>query len=155
LLWFSGGRRRQIYTVTAKGRRHFETWLHEPSALPQLRDELKLKFFLTSRRGAEDGLRLLNEYGEQQRAHLAMLQESELVLRAALSQTEMPADLMDLAGALGWPSKPDPQEHSDELLIFYLTLRSGVLVAEARVAWVEESLVVLKAGKLPLKGDTK
>ncbi len=149
----SGGRRRQVYTVTAKGRREFDGWLQQPSALPQLRDELKLKFFLTSRRGTKEGVRLLTEYGQQQRAHLEMLKESELVLRAALNQSEMPEDLMELRDALGWRDRPDTQDHANELLVFYLTLRSGVLVAEARVAWVEESLAVLQSGKPPQKGE--
>ena len=144
----SGGRRRQVYTVTAKGREEFQAWLREPSGMPQLRDEAKLKFFLTSRGGPAEGIRLLEEYGVRQRAHLAMLKESEVVLRAALSQSKMPEELLDLRQALGWEEQPDTRDHSNELLVFYLTLRSGILVAEARVAWVDEVLPIMQSGKL-------
>ncbi|MFT5314638.1 MAG: PadR family transcriptional regulator AphA [Candidatus Krumholzibacteriia bacterium] len=145
----SGGRKRQEYRATAKGRRAFQKWLNQPSGLPQLRDELKLKFFLTSRSPSTEGIRLLEEYGQQQRAHLDMLLESEVVLRAALNQPDMPEDLLELQDALGWEEKPNTGDHAQELLVFYLTLRSGVLVAEARVAWVAEVLPVMRAGKLP------
>jgi len=145
----SGGRRRQEYRATAKGRRAFQKWLHEPSGLPQLRDELKLKFFLTSRSPSKESVRLLEEYGEQQRAHLDLLLESEVVLRAALNQPEMPEDLLELQEALGWGNEPNTRDHAHELLVFYLTLRSGVLVAQARVAWVDEVLPVMRTGKLP------
>ena len=145
----SGGRRRQEYRATAKGRRAFQVWLQQPSGLPQLRDELKLKFFLTSRSPSEEGVRLLIEYGEQQRAHLDMLLESEVVLRSALNQPEMPEDLLELQGALGWGENPDTRDYAHELLVFYLTLRSGILVAKARVAWVDEVLPVMRDGKLP------
>ncbi len=151
----SGGRGRVAYEVTTKGRKAFKTWLGEPSGLPQLRDELKLKFFLTSRSGTADGVRLLEEYGVQQREHLAMLKESEVVLRVALSQAEMPDELLELRQALGWDDQPDTHDHANELLVFYLTLRSGVLVAEARVAWVDEVLPILKAGKIPRQKSSK
>jgi PadR family transcriptional regulator AphA len=151
----SGGRRRQVYKVTAKGRKAFRQWLHEPSGMPQLRDELKLKFFLTSRDGTEEGVRLLKEYGVQQRAHLEMLRESEVVLRLALSQAEMPDELLELRQALGWNDQPDTRDHANELLVFYLTLRSGILVAEARVAWVDEVLPIMQAGKLPRENSSK
>ncbi len=140
----SGGRGRLEYKVTAAGRRAFESWLGEPTAMPQLRDELKLKFFLTSRGDVSESIRLLEEYGVQQREQLALLKASEVILKAALVEDEMPEALLELQGALGWGDDPDPRERSNELLIFYLTLRSGILVAEARVAWVDEVLPVLR-----------
>jgi len=151
----SGGRQRQVYTVTKAGRRIFKTWLHEPTDLPRLRDEMKLKFFLTSRSGAAEGVRLLKEYGVQQREHLAMLKESEVVLAAALLESGMPEELLELQKTLGWSDSTGPDDQSHELLIFYLTLRSGILVAEARVAWVDEVLPVLQAGRLPEKPRNK
>ena len=147
----SGGRRRQEYQITAAGRRAFKAWLRQPTDMPQLRDELKLKFFLTSRSDASEGIRLLEEYGEQQREHLAMLKESEVILETAMRESEMPEELLELQGALGWGDPPDPRKQSNELLIFLLTLRSGILVAEARVAWVEEVLPVLQSRRSPNK----
>ncbi len=145
----SGGRRRQVYSVSAVGRRSFKAWLHQPTDLPRLRDELKLKFFLTSRSDASEGIRLLEEYGVQQREHLAMLKESEVVLAAALLEIGMPQELLELQKTLGWSDSTGPDNQSHELLVFYLTLRSGILVAEARVAWVEEALPILRNGRLP------
>ncbi len=145
----SGGRRRQVYSVTPAGRRTFETRLRQPTGPPRLRDEMKLKFFLTSRSEASEGIRLLEEYGVQQREHLAMLKESEVILAAALLESGMPEELLDLQKTLGWSDSIGPDDQSHELLIFYLTLRSGILVAEARVTWVDEVLPILKAGRLP------
>jgi len=144
----SGGRRRQVYRVTRTGRRVFKTWLHQPTDMPRLRDELKLKFFLTSRSETAEGVRLLEEYREQQREHLAMLRESEEILATALQETGMPEELLELQKTLGWSESEMPDDQSHELLVFYLTLRSGILVAEARVAWVEEVMPVLQAGRL-------
>ena len=145
----SGGRRRQEYKATAAGRRVFKTWLHQPTDLPRLRDELKLKFFLTSRSEASEGIRLLEEYGVQQREHLALLLESEVILGTALRGDGILEELSDLAKTLGWNDTTGPDDLRHELLVFYLTLRSGVLVAQARVAWVEEVLPVLQDGRLP------
>ncbi len=146
----SGGRRRQVYTVTPAGREVFAEWLALPSSKPQLRDEMKLKFFLSSRTTTAEGVRLLEEYRDQQREHLAMLRESEVILKAAIEQEDLPAELAELSNTLGWSDKPATnRSEAYELLVFYLTLRSGVLVAEARVAWAEEVLPVLRKGKLP------
>ncbi len=141
----SGGRGRQVYKTTAAGRRVFKKWLNEPTAMPQLRDELKLKFFLTSRGDIGESIRLLEEYGVQQREHLAMLKESEVIIGAALHEGNMHEELLELQGVLGWGKHANRSKQYNEILIFFLTLRSGILVAEARVAWVEETLPVLQA----------
>ncbi len=152
----SGGRRRQVYTVTAAGRKVFADWLQQPTAQPQLRDEGKLKFFLTSRSDASEGVRLLEEHLTQQREHLAMLKESEVILESALRKSDLPPELLELRNTLGWDqTHPRSDNQSHELLVFYLTLRSGVLVAEARVAWAEEILPILKAGHLPIPKERK
>jgi len=145
----SGGRRRQVYTATRSGRKRFEAWLRQPTDLPRLRDELKLKFFLTSRSETDEGVRLLEEYRTQQLEHLAMLKESEVIFATALQGAGMPEELDQLMKTLDWSDSDMTDEQSHEILVFYLTLRSGILVAEARVAWVEEVLPILQAGKLP------
>ncbi|MCP4573729.1 MAG: PadR family transcriptional regulator [bacterium] len=145
----SGGRRRQVYAATGAGRRVFKEWLRQPTDLPRLRDELKLKFFLTSRSESGEGVRLLEEYREQQLEHLAILKESQVILASALQDTGMPEELHELQKTLDWRDSDMTDEQSHELLVFYLTLRSGILVAEARVAWVEEVLPILQTGQLP------
>jgi len=144
----SGGRRRQVYRVTAAGRRVFVEWLHRPTPTPRLRDELKLKFFLTSRSDPREALRLLEEYGRQQEEHLAVLKESEAILEAAYRDGELSGELGDLKKTLGWTDEGSPDQ-TRELLMFLMTLRSGILVAEARIAWVEEATPILAAGRLP------
>jgi len=145
----SGRRRRQVYTATPAGRRAFEAWLRQPTDLPRLRDELKLKFFLTSRSAVGEGVRLLKEYRDRQREHLQMLKESEAILATALREPGMPEELQELQKTLAWNESGLTPAQCHELLVFYLTLRSGILVAEARVAWVEEVLPILQAGRLP------
>jgi len=145
----SGGRRRQVYRVTDVGRRCFMEWLHRPTAMPRLRDELKLKFFLTSRSETREALRLLGEYGRQQREHLAMLKESEKILEAAWRDNEWSDELDELKKTLDWTDDGSLDQTRRELLVFLLTLRSGILVTEARVAWVEEVTPILAVGRLP------
>jgi PadR family transcriptional regulator AphA len=123
----SGGRGRKVYKITRKGRTAFTGWLHQPGDLPRLRDELKLKFFLTSRSDGAESLRLL-----------------ETVLKTG----ELVDDLLELRDVLGWVVEEDSDQRRAELMIFYLTLRSGVLVSEVRVAWADESLSVLRRGAL-------
>jgi DNA-binding PadR family transcriptional regulator len=144
----SGGRRRQVYRATAAGRRVFKEWLHRPTEVPRLRDELKLKFFLSSRSDPREALRLLEEYGRQQREHLEMLRESEVILEAAYRNGKLSEELHELKKTLAWTDEGSP-EQTRELLMFLLTLRSGILIAEARVAWVEEVTPILESGKLP------
>ena len=144
----SGGRGRKVYKITRKGRNAFTGWLHQPGDLPRLRDELKLKFFLTSRSDPAESLRLLEEYRDQQREHLAMLRESERLLEAVLKTGDLVDDLLELSDVLGWAAGDDSDQRRAELMIFYLTLRSGVLVSEVRVAWADESLSVLRRGAL-------
>ncbi len=80
----------------------------------------------------------------QQRAHLAVLKESEEILLAALQGSEMPDDLLKLGETMGWTETQDTDSRSNELQMFYLTLRSGILVEEARLVWVEEVLPILR-----------
>ncbi len=46
-----GGRRRRVYSLTARGRAALREWAREPAAPPQLRDEFVLKIFA----GADPG----------------------------------------------------------------------------------------------------
>jgi len=144
----SGGRGRQVYRATAAGRRLFMEWLQRPTAMPRLRDELKLKFFLSSRGESREALRLLEEYGRQQREHVAVLKESEAILEAAWREGTVSRELEELKKTLDWTDEGSPDQ-TRELLMFLLTLRSGILVAEARVAWAEEATSILLAGRWP------
>ncbi|MCP3978417.1 MAG: PadR family transcriptional regulator [bacterium] len=144
----SGNRGRKVYKITRKGRNAFAGWLHQPGDLPRLRDELKLKFFLTSRSNPAESLRLLEEYRDQQREHLATLRESERLLEEVLKTGDLVDDLLELRDVLGWATEDDSDQRRSELMIFYLTLRNGVLVSEVRIAWADEALSMLRRGTL-------
>ena len=133
----SGGRRRREYAITPKGRRAYETWLREPAGPVQTRNELQLKFFLTSRGSADDSIRLLEEYRAQQRQLYTEFRSSEAVLAQAVRDDEMPDEVVPLLG--------ETSGRSNELLIFYLTLRHGILAIEARMAWIAEALRALRS----------
>jgi len=135
----SGARRRQVYTVTPKGRRAYKKWLHEPADPVQMRNELQLKFFLTSRGSIDDSIRLLEEYRAQQAQRYAEFKASEAMLAEAVRTDVMPEEIEPLLGKTA--------EHSNELLIFFLTLRHGILAIEARMAWVDEAVQALRARK--------
>jgi PadR family transcriptional regulator AphA len=148
-----GGRRRKVYRVTPAGRQVLEEWLRRPTSVPRLRDELKLKFFLASRSDRSEAIRLLEEYGAQQREHLIMLKDSEAILETACLTGVLSQELDELKTTLGWTEDGSQDQHR-ELLMFLLTLRSGILVTEARVAWVEECLAVLDPAS-PVSPDSE
>jgi DNA-binding PadR family transcriptional regulator len=135
----SGARQRQVYTITSKGRRAFKKWLREPASPVQMRNELQLKFFLTSRGSIDDSIRLLEEYRAQQKQRYAEFKESEVMLKQAVRTDVMPDDIQPIMGKIA--------ERSNELLIFFLTLRHGILTIEARMAWIDEALRALRARK--------
>jgi hypothetical protein len=68
---------------------------------------------------------------------------------------ELPNDLLELRDVLGWKEIAESEKRWYELLVFYLTLRSGVLVSEVRVAWVEEALSALRAMRFLRKPSGK
>ena len=135
----SGARRRQVYTITPNGRRAFKKWLHEPADPVQTRNELQLKFFLTSRGSIDDSIRLLEEYRSQQKERYIEYKDSEIILAEAVRTDVMPDEFEPIMGKTA--------ERSNELLIFSLTLRHGILAIEARMAWIEEALRALRARK--------
>lgn len=138
-------RTRHVYSVTARGRRRLTTWLREPSDPPRSKNELQLKFFLCSRRPLDEGIRLLEEYREQQLEVQELYSDSERLLRRAVRERALPDELNEVLPA-------DDQRRSDtdrrnEALIFLLTLRHGVLKVEARLAWCEEALRALRSAR--------
>ena len=96
-------------------------------------------FFLTSRGSIDDSIRLLEEYRAQQKERYVEFKSSEAMLAQAVRTDVMPDTFEPLLGTT--------TERSDELLIFFLTLRHGILAIEARMAWVAEALRALRARK--------
>ena len=88
---------------------------------------------------------MLEEYREQERERHALYQEGEVVLRQAVKEGGLPDELEDVLG--GTQSKRKGGDRSNEPLVFLLTLRHGVRAVEARLAWCEEAIDALRAGK--------
>lgn len=136
----SGKRRRFLYTITRQGQRAFHDWLNEPTSAPIVRNELQLKFFLSCNLPKQERIRLIEEYRAQQQAVLDEYQQSEHVLRQALSDRRYPdelAEILDLA-------QSDGRRRAQQCQIFLFTLRHGTHVIAARLAWCDEVLQSLR-----------
>lgn len=132
----TGRRKRHLYSITAKGRRAVLAWLREPTDPPSVRNEMQLKFFLTGRLDEEEGIRLIEEYRAGERSRYEEYSRSETILRTAVQARTLPEELVGLTG---------PDDDSNQLLVLLLTLRHGMLITEARLAWCEESLKALRS----------
>ena len=134
-----GRRRRHIYSITSKGKREFSDWLNEPTGPLPVRNEFLLKFFLTGRQNESESIRLIEEHRAQEEKRLEEFSMSERILRKALRQKTYPPELAEFSG-------PD-DDASNQLLVFLLSLRHGVRLTEARLAWCDEALKALRAGR--------
>ncbi len=138
----SGRRKRFLYTITDQGREALEEWLRAPSEPVRTRSELTLKFFLSCRRPPAEAARLLEEHRSQLEERLEEYTESERTLARAVETGALPDEVGHLLQA-------DSEEESaldlrPEALMFYLTLRQGILVLQARLAWCDEAAAALK-----------
>ena len=131
-----GNRTRHLYSITPRGRRALLEWLAEPTAEPTVRSEMQLKFFLTARVSDDEGIRLVEEYRTGQQRQHAEFVASEAALRTAIRNHAVPEEISGVVGT-------DP----DQLLVFLLSLRHGVLATEARLAWCDEAVKALRARK--------
>lgn len=139
----TGKRKRHIYRITADGESTFRKWLAQPADVPSVRNELQLKFFLSSRLPVSSNLRIINEYREQQRALLAEYRGSEVELRKAIASGDYPDELLEI---LEGHDKPQTRKQkTKQCRIFLLTLRHGILAIEARLKWCDEVIRELSA----------
>lgn len=115
------GRPATEYTITAAGRVALSRWLEAPVASEPRRIELLLKLFVA----AEDP--------RQSLAHLARCRAEQLELLSHYARID--EELEHLA-----------VERPAESAKFRVTLRYGVRVAEALLAWTDEVAGVLSAG---------
>lgn len=131
-------RKRFVYTITQKGQQAFREWLSEPTAIPNVRNEFQLKFFLSSQLSAREPVRLIKEYQAQQRVLLEQYRQSAEVLRTAGRDGVFPEELNELLGmTLKNPSRRNRIKQSK---MFLLALRHGVRAVGARLAWCTEAL---------------
>jgi DNA-binding PadR family transcriptional regulator len=108
---------RIVYSITEKGQEEFEQWLTQPFEPESIRSELLLKLFFGHRLPRERVVAQLIAYRRQQEG-----------LDSALAGVERSLD----------------ERRDDPNFPFWLmTLRRGRLVCQARLRWVDESLVLL------------
>ncbi|MDX1395320.1 MAG: PadR family transcriptional regulator [Gemmatimonadota bacterium] len=119
------GPNRKVYHRTDEGRRALEEWLREPPELGSQRLPYVAQFFYLGQ--LDDP--------EASRAFVERLRE-ELIERLGV-YAEIDRAIREECD--------DPFGASHESLHRYATLRAGIHVAEARVAWCDETLAALRA----------
>lgn len=115
----TGGRERFVYHITAAGERELDQWVARPPEPLPVRNELLLKLFFGRKVGPE-----------------ALIPLVEASRESAMRLTEFFAEA----------ERALPAEHGKDPDVQYwmLTLRSGILVTQARLAWAEETLQTLR-----------
>ena len=137
----SGKRPRYVYRISRKGKKAFRDWISEPTDAPIVRNELQLKFFLCSSLPTNASIRLIEKHQSQQQAVLEEYRHSEELLRNAVQSGQYADELNEILAISGSTS----DLRKKQLNIFYLTLRQGIRIIEARVAWCEEVLENLRS----------
>ncbi len=132
----SGKRKRHVYRITPSGVTAFREWLALPTDPPTVRNELQLKFFLSSRLPTKTSLRIIREYRLQQQQVLLEYRESEVALREAIESGKYPAEVEEIL--TGHETKQNAKQKARQCNIFLLTLHHGILAAEARVVWCDQ-----------------
>jgi DNA-binding PadR family transcriptional regulator len=111
-------RRRVVYTITPAGRRTLREWLRTPTEPSRPRQEVLLKMFFSSELPAPERRAIVEAYRAERRA---LLEQYHAI-------AESLAPIVEAEPLVALPR---------------LTLRFGVLVNEAALAWCEEALAEL------------
>lgn len=118
--------RRVAYVITASGKKDLGQWLTRPIVEQAPRNELLLKVFFSNLVGPEVAIKQVEAYGIAQK-------QLQLVLKEVLANLES-------------QSESEPQ-----LVYWKLTVRLGLRLCTARIAWCDETiqeLARLREGKL-------
>ena len=97
----SGKRQRFVYTITRKGKQAFRDWISEPTDAPVVRNELQLKFFLSSSLPTNASIRLIDKHQSQQQAVLDEYRHSEELLRNAIHNGKYADELNEILAISG------------------------------------------------------
>ena len=117
----TGRPNRYIYALTEAGRQQLQDWLRQPIRVEPDRLALSLKLFFGHEVQPEDMIAHLRHYQSQLQDTVALYKTIEK------NREELPED---------------HQSHPDYT---YLTLRRGIHLMQAQLAWCEESLATLLA----------
>jgi DNA-binding PadR family transcriptional regulator len=118
------GPNRKVYHRTTAGAETLEQWLREPPELGSARLPHVAQFYFLSQLGdAHASIEFVEALRDTLKTRLGVYAEIERVMRTECG---------------------DPELGSDELFHRRATLRAGILVARARLAWCEETLAGLE-----------
>ena len=137
----AGLRPRHLYQITESGRLAFREWMDQPTALPSVRNELLLKFFLSEKLPKAICLKIVRSYLAQQEAVLQAYEQSFAVLEAAMESGKYPAELEELIAMQ--VAKASVKRKKRQCKFFLLSLRHGILAVKARIEWCKEALQAL------------
>lgn len=116
---------RRVYTLTEQGTQELDNWLRDTNVeLPQLKDPFLLKLFFCARLGNDN---LLTQLKLQRDLHQKLLDEYKTDTKATIQNVR----------------ENVPQLKKDALF-WGLTLRSGELIEEATIRWLDEAIETIK-----------
>lgn len=113
---------KSVYSITDKGRRLLETWQSGEVELPQVNDEILLRLFVGQEVPTEKHIDTLKGYHKKLQARHRYFKEMEA-------------------------ESTDAMRGSHHELLKYTTLRCGILTAEARMKWCQETIKSLQDEK--------
>jgi PadR family transcriptional regulator, regulatory protein AphA len=116
----TGKRERFVYHITPAGERELRDWVARAPEPAPVRNELLLKIFFARKVGPEAILPLVEAARQELAQRAAFFAEAERLL------------------PLDFPDDPD-------VPYWLITLRAGILLTEARLAWANETSKTLKA----------
>ena len=129
----SGKRERFVYAITPAGKKLVQDWISSATDPPAVRNELQLKLFLCAG-SAVKSHQLIRRYQAQQEAQLAEYQSSAQLLRSAIEDGQNIDELNEILEI----SARTKRQRNQQIRTFLLTLRHGIRVTEARLAWCDE-----------------
>ena len=115
----SGGRDRNVYTITKAGQEELRRWLNEPTEPSVVRNELLLKLFFGSQVEAETNTRQIEIFRDAQQQDLE---------RYAKIRTQLTT----------------PQENPSDSTYWLMALRFGESQKQAMLTWCDETLAELQ-----------
>jgi len=139
----SGGRIRDVYSITPKGRESLREWMKTPVDMGSERDEMQLKLFLGGQMDPDITLDLIRDFREKQVARKEELESEFEETKGWIEAGEYPEAYKWLIpeGTGGHERRSAVREQA---LIFLLSMRQGILKAESRIAWCTEAEQLLQ-----------
>ncbi len=144
----TGARKRNLFSITPTGQRAFDNWMREFIDLSVQRDEMQLKLFLGGQRNTSQTILLIEDFRNQQSQRRMQLLCEYDETEPALASGQFGGDIkwLEPEGLSGARKK---QAVREQTLIFLLSIRQGILKAEARITWCDEAISLLKNPPYP------